>query len=189
LASDDCGVVYDAAAGFEGAGLELLTAGLDDALRLWDLRSPGKPLRVFRGHVPAGVGGTAGGKKLKAITRPRFVTAFNGSGSGGGSGSTTSSNLIAVQGEHTTKLTLYDARSGTVVSRGDLGGTATALTQVAISLDRRKSRRGGAEEEAAAAAARRRKGHGEDGGTGGGGPCLAVAFDNGGISLLVPGKN
>jgi len=157
---------------------ELLSAGLDaPVLRLWDLRyssstsasnnssstSSGKkshPLREYRGHSPIT------SKPLKAITRPRWLVYPSGSDvSASASGGPRA--LIAVQGEHTTKLTLYDAASGAVVSRGEAGGSATVLAPVAGFLHQLGGTNDQQQQQVLS-------------------PCVAVAFDDGQISLLGP---
>lgn len=157
---------------------ELLSAGLDaPVLRLWDLRrctlaasntnggnSPKqRALCEYRGHAPAST------KPLKAITRPRWLVLppgndSNSRGSGSGSSACGPDALIAVQGEHTTKLTLYDASTGVVVSRGEVGGCATVLAPVSGFL----GAAGGGGEGATAL------------------PCVAVAYEDGEIALLRP---
>lgn len=108
-----------------GAEHELLSCGLDKALKLWDARSPRAPLRAFEGHVPCGARAAP-----KGIIRPRWLTrGFDCGGSGGGSGGP--ALTIAVQGWGSTKLTLFEAETGAVLSRGELGEAVTAMAQVA----------------------------------------------------------
>jgi len=189
---------------------ELLTAGLDaPVLRLWDVRMASSggggggggesgsgcgrraPLREYRGHVPS----SAGGKRLKAISRPRFLapacfplsaSSWSSSASSsfsspclGASGVSCGGVRIAVQGEHCSKLTLYDAASGTVVSRGALESAATAIAP-ACGFAVGPSGLGGPGGCGAVTAGGAR-------GSRGSLPCVAVAYDDGRIALLVPG--
>ena len=153
---------------------ELLSAGLDaPVLRLWDLRytsstnaansssSKSHALREYRGHAPIT------SKPLKAITRPRWLVYPSGNDISTTTESSGPRALIAVQGEHTTKLTLYDAASGAVVSRGEAGGSATVLAPVAGFHHQSGSVSDHQQQNSLA-------------------PCVAVAFDDGQISLLGP---
>ncbi|KAL3781570.1 hypothetical protein ACHAW5_002579 [Stephanodiscus triporus] len=45
-----------------------VTAGLDDVIKLWDLRNTTSPIASYHGHVPLN------GKKLKRIHRPIFLS-------------------------------------------------------------------------------------------------------------------
>ena len=107
---------------------ELLSAGFDMVLKLWDLRKPPlhqgksgatsgthKALREFRGHIPPPAASHAF-PKLKNITRPRFL---------GPTGA-----AIAVCGDTTHHLTLFDTSGATITSRGLLDDYATSVIQV-----------------------------------------------------------
>ena len=128
-----CDVAWRPANG-SGGEHELLTTGFDTVLKLWDLRratssrnssssssridsslSPQKPLREFRGHIPPPAPNRAP-PKLKNITRPRFL---------GATGAT-----IAVCGDTTHHLTLFDTSTGAIISRGELDEYATTIVQV-----------------------------------------------------------
>ena len=45
------------------------TAGLDEIIKLWDLRNTSSPLASYHGHVPGN-----GNRKLKRIHRPTFLS-------------------------------------------------------------------------------------------------------------------
>ena len=115
-----------------------------------------RPLRELRGHVPIGAA------KLKQITRPRWLLPPESAkaGPGGRPQAAGVARHVVVQGERSTKLTLFDASSGLVISRGELGGGCTTL---AVAADRLAT---------AAATA--------------GEIAVAAAFDTGRIAFLVP---
>jgi hypothetical protein len=48
--------------------LHEIQAGLDEVIKLWDLRNTASPIASYHGHVPAS------GRKLKSIHRPAFLT-------------------------------------------------------------------------------------------------------------------
>eukprot|EP00903_Cladosiphon_okamuranus_P017877 g16450.t1 len=100
----------------------LMSAGLDAAIKLHDLRRLDAPLHVFRGHCPYAL------VRPRAIHRPEFF--FPAAGTSGGKGNAdddrASVNVLSC-GERSEKLSMYDARTGATVSRGVLGAEASAL--------------------------------------------------------------
>jgi WD40 repeat protein len=86
---------------FRGAEHLLATAGLDEWLNVFDIRSvssAGRPLFQFSGHAANHV------RKFKTIYSSRFL----------------SSDVIAMPGEDSSLLSLYDVSTGRSISRGEL---------------------------------------------------------------------
>jgi WD40 repeat protein len=84
----------------EGSQHLLLTAGLDPVIKLFDLRyvkGSDQPLHAYRGH-------TAPGVRLKSIVPPSFL---------GG-------HTIVTGGQGSSRLSLYCAKTGKTLSRGEL---------------------------------------------------------------------
>lgn len=100
--------------------------------KVWDVRKPSEGLHTLSGHIPS-----QHENRLKQISRPRWLPAMPATLT---SNNDCDSNLtqsgdnlwgvIAVQGEHTTKLTLYDALRGDILSRGELGSSASTIANV-----------------------------------------------------------
>ena len=82
----------------------VLTAGRDAAVKLWDLRAPGAPLRTFAGHHRPDA-------RRKGIFHPRWV--------GGGA--------FAVGGEGSQRLAFYDAARGAAFASVKCAGDVTAV--------------------------------------------------------------
>lgn len=110
--------------------ITFITAGLDDVIKLWDLRNTGKPTMSFHGHVPMS------GRKLKRIHRPTFF----------------SESFILSGGENSHAISMFEVDQGnvdvepsllrSVFSRGklpdgsgDVGSMAVHSDQVAVTVD------------------------------------------------------
>ena len=78
-------------------------AGLDEVIKLWDLRNTSSPITSYHGHVPGN------GKRLKRIHRPTFFNNVSSSKSSesfilsGGEGSHSISMFQLGQHTHSTK--------------------------------------------------------------------------------------
>ena len=83
---------------------QVLTAGRDAAVKLWDLRAPGAPLRTFAGHHRPDA-------RRKGIFHPRWV---------GGA-------AFAVGGEGSQRLAFYDAARGAAFASVKCAGDVTAV--------------------------------------------------------------
>ncbi|GAB5033733.1 wd40 repeat-containing protein [Nannochloropsis oceanica] len=101
----------------------LLSAGLDQHLRLWDLRKAGgreggsEPLTSYFGHVSSLV------KKQVAITAPEFYD--------GG-------RYILITGEKSQRLSIYNTQTGQTISRGQLASDVTQM----VALEEKGRREG-----------------------------------------------
>lgn len=108
-----------------------LTAGLDDMIKLWDLRNTREPVCSFHGHVPTS------GRKLKRIHRPTFFNVDSESFilSGG-----ENSHSISMFQEHeeaideSSKLRSVFSR-GKLPDAGDVGSMAVHSTHVAVTVE------------------------------------------------------
>ena len=118
-----------------------ITAGLDDVIKLWDLRNTGKPVMTgsFHGHVPMS------GRKLKRIHRPTFFS----------NGSSNSESFILSGGENSHAISMFEVDQAnvdlyslepsllrSVFSRGklpdgsgDVGSMAVHSDQVAVTVE------------------------------------------------------
>ncbi|KAL7443739.1 hypothetical protein ACHAXM_009022 [Skeletonema potamos] len=110
-----------------------VTAGLDDVIKLWDLRNTGKPVMSFHGHVPT----TGGGKKLKRIHRPTF---FNAGCSdsfilSGGENSYAISMFQVDEEENGNGLRSVFSRGKLPDGSGDVGSMAVYSDQVAVTVE------------------------------------------------------
>lgn len=110
-----------------------ITAGLDDVIKLWDLRNTGKPVMSssFHGHVPMS------GRKLKRIHRPTFF----------------SESFILSGGENSHAISMFEAVDQGIVDvepsllrsvfsrgklpdgSGDVGSMAVHSDQVAVTVE------------------------------------------------------
>eukprot|EP00984_Skeletonema_dohrnii_P038822 scaffold42519_cov139-Skeletonema_dohrnii-CCMP3373.AAC.5 len=110
-----------------------LTAGLDDIIKLWDLRNTRKPVVSFHGHVPAS------GKTLKRIHRPTFCNVGSDSFILSGGENSHAISMFQVD-EETNDASASSLRS--VFSRGklpdgsgDVGSMAVHSNQVAVTVE------------------------------------------------------
>ena len=110
-----------------------ITAGLDDVIKLWDVRNTEKPVMSFHGHVPTS------GKKLKRIQRPTFFTVGSDSFilSGG-----ENSHAISMFQDDEEDNAVSNASLRSVFSRGklpdgcgDVGSMAVHSNQVAVTVE------------------------------------------------------
>jgi len=113
-----------------------MTAGLDDVIKLWDLRNTSSTIASFHGHVPTS------GKKLKRIHRPAFLDACK-----------ESFILSGGEGSHCISMFQLDSNNGkpkqgdpvlqTVFSRGklppdivgDIGSLAVHGRKLSVALE------------------------------------------------------
>ena len=111
---------------------KFLTAGLDDVIKLWDVRNTRKPILSMHGHVPAS------GKKLKRIHRPSFFSCV-------------SDSFILSGGENSHSISMFQldedvnsmsADLCSVTSRGklpdgcgDVGSMAVQSNQIAVTVE------------------------------------------------------
>jgi WD40 repeat protein len=117
-----------------------VTAGLDDVIKLWDLRNTGKPVMSFHGHVPMS------GRKLKRIHRPTFFCSNNSNSSesfilSGGENSHAIS-MFEVDQENVDLYSIEPSLLRSVFSRGklpdgsgDVGSMAVNSDQVAVTVE------------------------------------------------------
>ena len=82
---------------------QMVVSGFSNAMELWDVRSPKKPLGRIIGHFPSGM------STGKCISKPLFLS--NGS-------------LLLASGGGSHDVTLFDANNDmkTIAARGHLGG-------------------------------------------------------------------
>ncbi|KAL3807161.1 hypothetical protein ACHAXA_011362 [Cyclostephanos tholiformis] len=107
-----------------------VTAGLDELIKLWDLRNTASPIASFHGHVPVSC------KKLKRIHRPAFLNTTASS-----SNSSLESYIIS-GGENSHSISMFqlllstDSRDGcplqSVFSRGKLPMDAGDIGSLAV---------------------------------------------------------
>jgi hypothetical protein len=117
-----------------------VTAGLDDVIKLWDLRNTGKPVMSFHGHVPMS------GRKLKRIHRPTFFCSNDNNSSesfilSGGENSHAIS-MFEVDQENVDLYSTEPSLLRSVFSRGklpdgsgDVGSMAVHSDQVAVTVE------------------------------------------------------
>ncbi|KAL7496953.1 hypothetical protein ACHAWT_008813 [Skeletonema menzelii] len=109
-----------------------LTAGLDDMIKLWDLRNTREPVVSFHGHVPMS------GRKLKRIHRPTFFNEGSESFilSGG-----ENSHAISMFQEHedtsdaSSRLRSVFSRGKLPDGSGDVGSMAVHSNHVAVTVE------------------------------------------------------
>ena len=82
------------------------TAGLDEIIKLWDLRNTSSPLASYHGHVPGN-----GNRKLKRIHRPTFLSSAVSSSS-----TVEESSFILSGGEGSHAISMFQL--GEQVARG-----------------------------------------------------------------------
>jgi hypothetical protein len=92
---------------------------------VWDVRNTAESIRVLSGHIPP-----QQAHRLKQISRPRWLPSSAATSSDSEVKERKPWDVIAVQGEHSTKLTLFDASTGNVLSRGELQSAATTIANV-----------------------------------------------------------
>jgi hypothetical protein len=105
------------------------SAGLDEIIKLWDLRNTSSPIASFHGHVPGS------GKRLKRIHRPTFSPASSSS----------SSSFILSGGEGSHAISMFklgEEGLQSVFSRGklppdvgDIGSLAVQGRNVAVAVE------------------------------------------------------
>jgi WD40 repeat protein len=109
-----------------------VTAGLDDVIKIWDLRNTSKPVLSFHGHVPSS------GKKLKRIHRPTFFTVGCCSDpfilSGGENSHAISMFQVDEEGTNNGLRTVF-SRGKLPDGSGDVGSMAVYSNQVAVTVE------------------------------------------------------
>ena len=80
-------------------------AGLDEIIKLWDLRNTSSPIASYHGHVP----GNIGKRRLKRIHRPTF---FNAAAATASSSSIESFILSGGEGSHAISMFYYKVPGG-----------------------------------------------------------------------------
>jgi WD40 repeat protein len=110
------------------------TAGLDEIIKIWDLRNTVRPFALFHGHVPSS------GKKIKRIHRPAFLSLHN---------AYTTKSFILSGGEGSHAISMFnldnvvkDNALNSVFSRGklppdvgDIGSVATHESHIAVAVE------------------------------------------------------
>lgn len=104
-----------------------LTAGLDETIKLWDVRNASRPIASFHGHV-------AGGKRIKRIHRPTFIDIASESyilSGGQGSHSLSMFHLLANKQNDGDLHSVFN-RGKLPEDHGDVGSLAVLNNQVAV---------------------------------------------------------
>jgi WD40 repeat protein len=113
---------------------DFVTAGLDEFIKLWDLRNTSSPIGTYHGHVP-----TSGGRKLKRIHRPTFLNSSSDSYilSGGENSNALSLFQLKNRGLHDSSSLLQPvfSRGKLPIDVGDVGGVATCGKHVAFATE------------------------------------------------------
>jgi WD40 repeat protein len=109
-----------------------LTAGLDDVIKLWDLRNTREPVVSFHGHVPAS------GRKLKRIHRPTFFNVGSDSFILSGGENSHAISMFQVDEEAndaSASLRSVFSRGKLPDGSGDVGSMAVHSNQVAVTVE------------------------------------------------------
>lgn len=114
---------------------DFVTAGLDEMIKLWDLRNTISPIVTYHGHVPVGAG-----RKLKRIHRPTFFNTSSSDSfilSGGENSHAISLFQLKNRGLHDscTMLQPVFSRGKLPLDVGDVGSVATYGKHVAIATE------------------------------------------------------
>ncbi|KAL9183273.1 hypothetical protein ACHAXT_005060 [Thalassiosira profunda] len=114
-----------------GSDSVFMTAGLDEVVKLWDLRNVSSPIASYHGHVP----GSA--KRLKRIHRPTFFNAVSSTESfilsgGEGSGAISMFQLGGSNEGSNEGLRSVFSRGSLPEDVGDVGSLAVKGTDVAV---------------------------------------------------------
>ena len=114
---------------------DFVTAGLDEMIKLWDLRNTTSPIVTYHGHVPVGAG-----RKLKRIHRPTFLNTSSSDSfilSGGENSHAISLFQLKNRGLHDSCSMLQPvfSRGKLPLDVGDVGSVATYGKHVAIATE------------------------------------------------------
>lgn len=114
---------------------DFVTAGLDEMIKLWDLRNTTSPIVTYHGHVPGGAG-----RKLKRIHRPTFLNTSSSDSfilSGGENSHSVSLFQLKNRGLHDSCSILQPvmSRGELPMDVGDVGSMATYGNHVAIATE------------------------------------------------------
>ena len=95
------------------------SAGMDEVVKLWDLRNTSSPVASYHGHVPGG------GKKLKRIHRPVF---YNVSAAA-------ASSFILSGGEGSRAVSMFRLGPGGSVDGGSEGRPQSVFSRGKLPVD------------------------------------------------------